>query len=128
MPCPDVVVIEDDADIREVVREVLLSEGYVVHAFENGRAALDGMKTCPKPCIILLDLMMPVMNGYEFLAARRIAGDQLMAIPVVIVSAFADGVKKEEGVVGYVKKPMDVELLLRLISSYCKKGHQENAA
>jgi CheY-like chemotaxis protein len=128
MPCPDVVVIEDDADIREVVREVLSSEGYVVHAFENGKAALEGLKSCPKPCIILLDLMMPVMNGYEFLEARHTAGDQLLAVPIVIVSAFADGVKKEEGVIGYVKKPMDVELLLRLISRYCEGTRQESAA
>jgi CheY-like chemotaxis protein len=128
MRCPDVVVVEDDPDIRDVIREVLVSEGYVVHAFANGREALDGLKCCPEPCLILLDLMMPVMSGQEFLEARHTVGDRLMAVLVLIVSAFADPAQRADGVIGYVKKPVDVDLLLRMIGRYCEGASSEGAA
>jgi CheY-like chemotaxis protein len=102
------------------VQELLESEGYHVRAFANGREALDGLVNCEKPCLILLDLMMPVMNGQEFLDARKTAGDLMMAIPVVIVSAYADISRSTEGVVGYIKKPVDVDLLLRMVGQQCQ--------
>lgn len=124
--CPEVVVIEDDPDIRESIIDVLSGEGYSVHGYANGKAALEGLQGCKEPCIILLDLMMPVMNGQEFLAARKTAGDKLMAIPVVIVSAYVDTVRNEDGVIGYVKKPIDIDLLLNLVEQKCRECRHRN--
>ena len=121
MACTDVIVIEDDMDIRESVREILEWEGYHVRVFANGKDALEGLSNGAAPCIILLDLMMPVMNGLEFLEARKRKGNEIMKIPVVIVSAFSDMTKNAEGVVGYIKKPIDIDLLLHWVGQNCKR-------
>ena len=66
-PCGGILVVDDDPDIRDSLREVLEDEGYEVACVGNGREALDHLKTAnPRPCVILLDLMMPVMDGWQF--------------------------------------------------------------
>lgn len=120
-PHAQVVVVEDDRDIREAVKEVLELEGFEVLAYSNGKDALEGLKDKVQPCLILLDLMMPVMNGWEFLEARKSRGDQITAVPVVIVSAFGDATKRPESVSGYIKKPVDVEVLLKIVEKHCQR-------
>ena len=66
-PCGGILVVDDDPDIRDSLREVLEDEGYDVSCVGNGREALDHLKAAsPRPCVILLDLMMPVMDGWQF--------------------------------------------------------------
>src|SRR4051812_14163920 len=68
---PGLLVIEDDTDHREVVRDVLEEEGYQVDTAAHGRAGLARLSSGPPPDLILLDLMMPVMDGWEFMAALK---------------------------------------------------------
>ncbi|MEW6056606.1 MAG: response regulator [Bdellovibrionota bacterium] len=119
MACSNIVVIEDDDAIRETVKEVLNSEGYSVVAFKNGKEAIEQLANCSKPCLILLDLMMPVMDGWEFLEARKNINDYIMAIPVVIVSAVVDKIKNSQGVKAYIKKPVDLDVLLSVVRNHC---------
>lgn len=122
MRCPNVVIIEDDADIRDSIQFVLESEGYQVAAFANGKEAIEGLKDCYEPCLILLDIMMPVMDGWEFLKARNTLGDTIVATPVYIVSAVAsDDEALKAGAKGYIKKPVDIQLLLQVVDKIC--GH-----
>lgn len=118
--CPTVVIVEDDPDIRESISGVLNEEGYETKAYANGREALEGLRSCRSPCLILLDIMMPVMNGWEFLKARSQLGDTLIATPVFVVSAnaTADEVRRSDAK-GYIKKPIDVELLLKIVRDNC---------
>src|SRR4051812_37667489 len=86
MRCQSVLIVEDERDIRDTLEEVLKYEGFSVHSSSNGQEALTLLKTIERPCLILLDMMMPVMNGWEFLQMQR--QDEILAtIPVVVVSA-----------------------------------------
>ena len=113
-----VVVVEDDPDIREAICEMLEFEGYPVVAFENGREALERMHESPNPGLILLDLMMPVMNGVQFLRARQ-TNEELLEIPVFVVSAV--GRSKDilrEGAQGFLKKPVDANDILDIVRAH----------
>ncbi len=114
-----ILVVEDDALIRESLCDALESEGYDVVMGSNGQEALALLRAMPAPCLILLDLMMPVMTGVEFLAAiRRIAG--FAAIPVVVVSAWPDeAAKVSDKTQGYLKKPVSLNALLTTIQTFC---------
>jgi CheY-like chemotaxis protein len=121
--CPNIVIIEDDADIRDTLRAALEYEGFEVWAYSNGREAIDGLSSCKQPCLILLDLMMPVMDGWQFLKERKSLGDTIASIPVIIVSAVADRSRvtgqETEGVRHFVRKPVDLDMLFNLVRSYC---------
>ena len=82
----DILVVDDDADLRETLQLLLDDSGYGVTAVSNGQAALDRLKAGARPSFILLDLMMPEMNGWQFLE-RAQADAVLDAIPVVIMTA-----------------------------------------
>src|SRR5687767_13465549 len=85
-----ILIVDDDADIRFVISELLSDEGYTVAQAANGREALIYLQTAkPLPCVILLDMMMPLMNGWDFLHARQ-RDRVLQAIPVVLISAFRE--------------------------------------
>lgn len=117
----EVLVVEDDLAIRETLRELLEDEGYRVQAAENGREALDWLRAGHPPRVILLDLMMPVMNGWEFRQAQR-RDPTLSHIPVVVLSADHPLADKVSGmaVAGYLAKPFDLEALLVTIRQYCR--------
>ena len=112
-----ILVVEDDEDIRESLREVLEAEGYTTCAAENGRAALDAMLHGEKPCVILLDLMMPVMNGAEFLGIIR-RDPRLRNIPVIVVSAGL-GAPAPAGTQGFLRKPLDLDTLFAALARHC---------
>jgi len=113
-----ILVVEDDPDIRDTFREVLEAEGYRVSTAANGQEGLERLEEIRRPCLILLDLMMPVMSGPEFLAAMR-QKDGLGPVPVVIVSAWPDEAEKTEGAQGFMAKPVNLERLLALVQQYC---------
>jgi len=85
-----IVVIEDDEDLRETLRELLEMEGFQVSTACNGLEGLRLIERSSRPCLILLDLMMPVMDGWEFLDTLRQNAAQLAQAPVAVVSAAAD--------------------------------------
>lgn len=113
-----VLIIEDDHDIRETFRQLLEMEGYDVLTAANGKEGLDVLKREAQPGLILLDLMMPVMNGWEFLAVQK-DDPKLANIPVVVVTAAG---KDKEGTVqtaGFIRKPVELEALLATVRQYC---------
>lgn len=113
-----ILVVEDDHDIRVGVRTLLEDEGFRVWTVTNGRSALDALeRASDPPCLILLDLMLPVMDGWRFAELLR-ARPRLAGIPIVIMSAYEDP-PPPEGVVGFLKKPLNAEALLRLVTPYC---------
>ena len=120
MPTPKLFVIEDDADIRSAIAETLEMEGYAVETYSNGREGLDALQNQEQPGLILLDLMMPVMDGWEFMRARKHLDNGAAAVPVFVFSAVADkSVVQEFGAAGYLRKPLDVETLLSVVRSKC---------
>jgi CheY-like chemotaxis protein len=83
------VVIDDDQDMREILSEILREEGYPVRCFANGAEALTDLRRDGDAALIILDLMMPVMNGWRF-REEQSRDSRLRGIPVITVSAVAD--------------------------------------
>ena len=110
---PPVLLVEDDEAVREAMREALEDEGYSTLSAANGEQALELLARGPKPRLILLDLMMPVMNGWELLKVLRDSAD-LDRIPVVILSVAGS---LPAGIPS-VRKPISVQTLLRLVEEY----------
>jgi CheY-like chemotaxis protein len=112
-----ILIVEDDEIIRESIRMLLELEGYAATCAANGQEALEQLKTMPQPCLILLDLMMPVMNGWEFVHALD-RDSTLATIPVVVVTAFSEkaGEMKSRLI---IKKPVDTGILLRVVHQHC---------
>lgn len=111
-----VLIIEDDDDVREALAQLLEDEGYGVHAAHNGREGLQIASQKAPPRVIVLDLMMPVMNGWEFLAARR-NDPRLRDVPVVVVSATGDS-ERLSGATAFLRKPIDIRRLLQVVHEY----------
>jgi CheY-like chemotaxis protein len=84
-----VLIVEDDDEIREILAEMLTDRGYRVLTAANGQEALAQLRDAGPPCIILLDLMMPVMDGWQ-LRAELLADPTFAGVPVVVVSGAAD--------------------------------------
>ncbi|ABS28134.1 response regulator transcription factor [Anaeromyxobacter sp. Fw109-5] len=113
-----VLVVDDESDIREAVSEVLADEGYVVHGAGDGAEALRKARAV-HPNIVLLDLMMPGMNGWEFRAAQK--GDpELSDIPVVVLSALGRVAGMDAA--RFIQKPFDLDELLDAVRQYAD-GH-----
>jgi two-component system cell cycle sensor histidine kinase/response regulator CckA len=108
------LVVEDDADIREALDGLLSMEGFHVAGCCNGREALDWLSARPKPDMILLDLMMPVMDGWQFRVAQK-HDPELASIPVVALSADATAKAAAIDADAYLKKPVDYETLIDTI-------------
>jgi CheY-like chemotaxis protein len=118
-----VLVVEDDRDIRESLVEVLVDEGYGVAAAADGRQALDLLESSrPLPDIILLDLMMPVMNGFQF-REEQLQKPEFAGIPVLVVTADAHAGAKARALAaaGFVQKPIKIQPLLDLIEQLSRQ-------
>jgi len=111
----DVLIVDDDPDIRDAVGECLRYEGYDVHSAADGRDALERLEYGLRPAVILLDLMMPVLNGFDVLEALK-SRPEWKSIPVVIVSANR-GYSADDltGAVSILRKPVSVDLLLAAV-------------
>ena len=113
-----VLLVEDDHEIRVSVRNLLEDEGYRVLTATNGRTALEMLaRSEVKPSLILLDLMLPVMDGWRF-AERLRAIPELADIPIAVVSAY-DEPPAPPGIVGFLRKPLRDTTLLELVDAYC---------
>ena len=113
----DILVVDDDADLRETLELLLDDNGYRVTAVGSGKAALDRLKAGAHPDLILLDLMMPEMNGWEFLE-RAQADAVLDAIPVVIMTARKAADLQPVPSRYVLRKPFDSHRLLSTIERY----------
>lgn len=118
MKCNSILIVEDDEGIRNLLRLAIEMEGYHTTTASNGKEGLDALEKLSKPCLILLDLMMPVMDGWSF--ARSLEKDMVLAqIPIVLVTAYSDkaGSIKAKTI---LKKPVNMEVLFRTIKEYCE--------
>lgn len=125
----NILVVEDNDDVREMMAVTLELEGHEVATAVNGRDALNKLHSGEKPCLILLDLMMPVMNGWEFRRAlERDPDPTLRNVPVVVVSAATREMAKNTEAVAYLPKPLDMDRLLDVVCDYCDGSHSAGAA
>ncbi|MFN2387440.1 MAG: response regulator [Thermoanaerobaculia bacterium] len=115
-----ILVVDDDADLRHALQEILRDEGYIVASVDNGFQALEVIKAGARPCVILLDIRMPQMDGLSFRRAQ-LQDPELVDIPVVLFTADSSG--KEEaaklGIQFLLKKPVDLLQLLEVVAHYC---------
>lgn len=121
-----VLLIEDDVSIREVVKEILEQEGYSVFTAENGKVGIDVLNSVPSPCLILLDLFMPVMSGIDFLETLQKDNHHIIAsLPIVVISASppeGEAAKAVRPLInGFIKKPVDLDVLFKIVEKYCYK-------
>lgn len=117
MRTPDVLVVEDDPDLNEVIGAYLELEGFACRRFHDGATALREARRLP-PALVVLDLMLPDVNGLE--VCRRLRADEATRdVGVVIVTALDDAATREEargcGVLEYITKPFDPDALLDLV-------------
>jgi CheY-like chemotaxis protein len=115
-----VLVIEDDLDVRDVIAELLAAEGFIAVGASDGREGIEWLRSATvPPRVILLDLMMPVMDGWTFRAAQ-LADPQLASIPVVVLSAASElgATALQLKVDDYLQKPLDVPRLLTAIERH----------
>jgi CheY-like chemotaxis protein len=112
-----ILVVEDDHMIRVSIRGLLEDEGYAVHSVTNGRAALEALRnTSPRPSLILLDLLLPLMDGRTFVAELR-RMPELANIPIVVMTA-CEPADPIEGISGVLRKPLRAQQLLELVSRF----------
>ena len=116
--CP-VLIVEDDEDLREMMAQLLTLEGFQAAAVSNGREALDYLYTAGTPDVILLDLMMPVMDGWEF-RRRQQADPALARVPVIVLSALDRARTANVDAAAFLKKPLDFDRLLELVRAHCR--------
>jgi CheY-like chemotaxis protein len=112
-----VLIVDDDEDLRESVRDLLHRRGYDVGTAADGRAALEILRAAERVCIVLLDLVMPIMDGWRFIEAVR-RQSSLASVPIVIVSGHA-ATHAPEGVAGIVRKPIDLSELFAIVERHC---------
>jgi CheY-like chemotaxis protein len=118
-----ILIVDDDADIREALRGLLEEEGYEIVEASQGREALDLLRRAEvRPALVLLDLMMPLMDGWQ-LRARLRQDPELASIPIVIMTAHAGVIRAVQDIqppTPVLAKPLDVGQLLDLVASYYK--------
>lgn len=124
-PAGNVLIVEDDPDVREMLAALLVTEGFHAVAAEDGLEALHLLRAvrhrAPQiPCLILLDLMMPRLSGNEFRRAQ-LGDPTVAAVPVAVMSGAVDLEQRAEalGAVATLSKPIDCDLLLKVVRRYC---------
>jgi CheY-like chemotaxis protein len=114
-----ILLVEDDEIVRRAIQMVLEWEGYQVDCATNGQEALDFLRQGSRPALILLDVMMPVLDGGQFRSEQK-RDPALAAIPVIVVSAasFAASIEADS----FVRKPFEVEELLHAIRDHAPRA------
>lgn len=117
-----ILIVDDEFEIRETLSEALTMCGFEVETASNGEEALTLLKRAVKPALILLDLMMPIMDGREFINAKE-KNPELSEIPVVVISADGRLEAKLAGLKtdGHLKKPINLDKLLETAERHCWK-------
>lgn len=121
-----VLIVDDDLTIRRAVGELLEDAGYEVQLAENGAVALDVVRQKNKPSLVLLDMMMPVMSGFELLELLQDGDVDLNQVPIVVLSAFTfppGPANAQGGIKACLNKPVKTELLLQTVdANYRRKA------
>jgi CheY-like chemotaxis protein len=119
--CRTIMVVEDDEPILFTIQELLESEGYTVVTAKNGKEAIERMEQIKHPCLILLDMFMPVMDGWQFIEQLKLnQDDKVTQIPIVVTSAAGERARQAgQAVSGYIKKPIDLDQLLSTVEKFC---------
>jgi CheY-like chemotaxis protein len=113
-----ILVVDDDSLVRESISLFLDAKGYSVLVAENGQEALAVLKTAPRfPCLVMLDLLMPILDGQQFLT-QRAQDPVLRDIPVIVVSGNDKSDLPLEGVAAYIKKPINPDRLIEIIDRH----------
>ena len=113
-----ILVVDDDSLVRESISLFLDAKGYSVLEAENGQEALEVLKTAPRfPCLVMLDLLMPILDGQQFLTQRG-QDPVLRDIPVIVVSGNDKSDLPLEGVAAYLKKPINPDHLIEIIDRH----------
>jgi CheY-like chemotaxis protein len=111
-----VLVVEDEKELREMMREALELNGYSVVTAVEGRAALEAIERIEHLCLVLLDLLMPGMNGWDFLKEIR-ARSKYATVPVIVHSSATTGAP--QGATRVLTKPVEFERLLDVVREFC---------
>lgn len=117
-PAKSILVVDDDEGIREILQMAFALEGYSVTTASNGKEAMDILSDSPHYGLILLDLMMPKMNGWEFIEAFQ--KSDCPEIPIILMTAYTDRVKNVDSVKEVIAKPMDFDALMRRVEANYK--------
>jgi CheY-like chemotaxis protein len=112
---PLILIVDDDKDSRETARMVLEEEGYVVDMASNGRAALDRLRSAPAPALMLVDLMMPVMDGPSLLVELEASAEH-SGIPVVVMTASGPDSRSSGLRYPVLRKPFNLDDLMRIVT------------
>ena len=121
----NVLIVEDDPEMREMLAQMLAMEGFHAVVAEDGLEALHMLRTVRHrapdvPCLVLLDLKMPRLGGREFRRAQL--GDPIVAsVPVAVISGATDAEQRAQdlGAVAALSKPIDVDVLMQVVRRYC---------
>jgi CheY-like chemotaxis protein len=119
------LVVEDDDDLRDIIRQVLSDANFEVETATHGGEALELLTRGCEPNLILLDLMMPVMNGWAF-RERQLANPRLAAIPVLIMTAANNLDDAAIDGVGLIRKPVNLQDLLNMVRAHARSEHALN--
>jgi CheY-like chemotaxis protein len=121
---PTVFIVEDDVDTREMIGRFLELEGFAVETAANGRQALDRLDAGARACVILLDLMMPVMDGWAFRAAQRELTGGAADVPVIVLSAAREATFRtgELGVAEALSKPFELTQIVEAVERWIGSG------
>jgi len=127
-----VLVIEDHRDTRAILSEILAGEGYEAIAVEAGDAAVEYLGSHEPPCLVLLDLRLPRMNGIAFLRWLD-KQEQLSKVPVAVISALRVEAEKDQApfrdhVIAVLRKPFTLEDVLELLDAHCGLPSSQEAA
>ena len=118
-----VLVVEDDSATRQGLLAFLEEEGYAAVGAENGKRALEVLEQIESPGLILLDLMMPVMDGWQFLSERA-AAQLARECPIVLLSGLAF-IQDAPGVADFLPKPVNFEKLRACLDRFCRRRSAE---
>jgi CheY-like chemotaxis protein len=110
-----VLIVDDDPDIRESLQDFLEDRGYTVETASNGAEALDILRMSDLPCVILLDLLMPVLDGNAMYSAMQL-DPHLACVPVIVSTS--DPTRAPKGPL-VMKKPVDLRRLLAAVEQHC---------
>jgi CheY-like chemotaxis protein len=118
-----ILIVDDDLDIATSIAEILENEGHTIAVAESGGAGLDQLRTGDRPDLILLDLMMPVMSGWDFRREQR-AMPEVAEIPIITITAADDAKRNTEsiGANGFLAKPFKMGALLDAIDRLITDG------
>jgi DNA-binding response OmpR family regulator len=123
-----VLIVEDDPDIRELMKIFIEADGYRVEVAADGLEALELLRRGRRPALILLDLMLPRMDGEQFL--KQIRRGRLINVPVVVLSGHSDGKEKAHDlkVASYLNKPVEADELLNTVRKFADRRSIKDVA